>query len=289
MQASTKHLSLSWLCLPVLLVGLAMPATRVQEAQPLRILVTNDDGIDSPGLTTLVRELAGLGEVVVCAPDSNRSGSSHSTTFLSEPQTVTRVTVEGASQAFAISGTPSDAVTYAVFALAGERGFDFVVAGINRGANVGDVAHYSGTVGAAMEGAYHGIPSLAVSQNHRAPSYELAARFTTRFVRAWSERQPASDVVWSINVPADAAEKISGVAPAHMDGAYLHPSGIRRVSGDDDSRVVQATTGRGRAGDAGSDTAAYLAGEITLTPLRFDWTDSQALQAVAGWGLTVGD
>jgi len=279
------------ICLPVVCLLLGSAAMRAQEApeeRPLRILVTNDDGIDSPAIAALARELSALGEVVVCAPEGNRSGSSQSITLLGEPLTVTRVEVEGAAQAFAVSGSPADATAYAILALGGEQGFDFVVSGINRGANVGDVAHYSGTVGAAMEGAYRGIPSIAVSQASRSRSFDLAARFTARFVRAWSDREPDSAVVWSINVPADTVEAIAGVVPAPMGGSYVQAGTVRRVSGDDDSQVVRAEYGFVRSAEEGSDTHAYLSGSISVTPLRFDWTDHESLADVATWGLTVG-
>ncbi len=132
-----------------------------------RILVTNDDGIGSPGLRQLVLALSKDADVVICAPDSNRSGSSQAVPSLARPMTVKEMDVPGAKQAFAVSGRPADSVCYAVVALSKDKPFDLVVSGINSSANVGDLSHSSGTVGAAMEGVYRGIPSIAVSQGGR--------------------------------------------------------------------------------------------------------------------------
>ena len=146
-----------------------------------RILVTNDDGIKSPGLMELVKALSENHDVVVCAPDANRSGASQSVPHLNKPMTVKEVKVVGASQAVAVSGSPADAVCYAVVVLGKDRPFDLVVSGINSSANVGDQSHSSGTVGAAMEGVYRGIPSIAVSQGGRSRDYSFSTGFAARF------------------------------------------------------------------------------------------------------------
>ena len=133
-------------------------------SQDYRILVTNDDGIESPLLHNLVANLASLSrvEIVVAAPDQNQSGSSQSS--VGGPLIVEKVSIEGATEAYSISGRPADAVRFAVVQLQTPNKFDLVISGVNRGANVGNVSHLSGTVGAAMEGVYHGLPAIAVSQ-----------------------------------------------------------------------------------------------------------------------------
>lgn len=273
---ATRHFALPTLEAP--------PAS--QDPAGLRILVTNDDGIDARGLATLVRELARHAEVVVCAPDRDRSGSSHSMTPLGDEMNVRNADVAGAARAVAISGTPADAAAYGILALGGERGFDFVVSGINRGPNVGELAHRSGTVGAAMEGALRGIPSVAVSQDLLSLEYEDAARFAARFVLAWRERGPTTDVVWSINVPRGAPDEALATS---MGGAFVRAGGVELVSEDGGQRRVRTTREFERAAPAGSDTAAFLAGSITLTPLCVDRTDHAALADVGSWGLALGE
>ena len=274
-----KSISRLWLVLLVL--GFLALGSLAQTK--MRILVVNDDGIQSPGLTALVVELAKLGEVVVCAPDGNRSGSSHASESLRKSISVERRELAGAVEAYAISGMPADAARFAIIRLGRERPFDVLVSGINRGSNVGKVAHLSGTVGAAMEGLYHGLPSLAVSQDARSTNYELAARFTAAFLMKLKEQGFRKDLLYSINVPADRADRIKGVKATPMGGAYFRVGDFQ----PDGSGGFRARMGINSQVPVGSDTEAYLQGFITITPLRFDWTDPKAVQEVSGWALQV--
>lgn len=154
----------------------------VAQAQSYRILLTNDDGYGTPELERLKEALERLPdtEVVVSAPSGNRSGASHSVS--GEEMTVETVRRDGDVYAYSVSGTPADAVRYAVLTMGRDAPFDLVVSGINQGANVGDVAHLSGTVGAAMEGQYQGLPSIAVSQAPDGVDTARSAAFAARFV-----------------------------------------------------------------------------------------------------------
>ncbi len=127
----------------------------------MRILLTNDDGIFSPGLAAIHRLLAGIGRVTVVAPDTSRSGSSHSITF-NRPVTCDTVNVDGRFKGFSVQGSPADCVKLACLQLHPEP-IDLMVAGINNGANAGINIHYSGTVAAAMEASIFGIPAVAMS------------------------------------------------------------------------------------------------------------------------------
>jgi len=282
--------------LPVLLACLAVPAlaaltAQAQEdddqAQPRpRILVTNDDGWDAPGLKAVVAALAEVGEVVVCAPSDNRSGASHSTEVLGGEHEARPTQVEGAAQAWAVEGTPSDSVSFGVLGLGAERGFDLVVSGINSGPNVGEVAHYSGTVGAGMEAVGLGVAAIAVSQSDRR-DYEPAARFTARLARKLLSEGAAPGVLLSVNVPSfeGDGDETQPVVVAPMGGRFLKLRGFSNKEQDDGSLRFRARLGFNRDAPEGSDTAAFLSGAITVTPLRFDWTDSAELERVAGWGL----
>ncbi len=250
---------------------------------PYRILVTNDDGLDSPALAALVVELSRLGEVTVCAPDGNRSGSSHSVSSLKGPLLAEPRQIDGATAAYAVSGTPADAVHLAVVAIE-SRPFDLVISGINRGANVGNIAHYSGTVGAAMEGALFGIPSIAISQEKGADS-ALSARFAATFVQQLRQHGARPGVVYSINVPAQASERRHAAA-GRMDGAFFEVTSYQE-SERGSARAFEAVTKSNNTAPAGSDTALYLAGNISVTPLRIDWTHEAALRDLASWNLPV--
>lgn len=262
---------------------LTAPAPFDREPPQLRILVTNDDGINAPALHALCRELATIAEVTVCAPDSNRSGVSHSVT-MGQTMQVSEREIDGATRAVAVSGTPADAVAFGVLTLAGEHAFDLVVSGINNGANVGDVSHYSGTVGAAMEAVYRGVPAIAVSQAPGAGTAATAA-FTRRFAEEMFEHPAIPGVVWSINAP----RRVQGppvVAP--MGGSYLQVTSYRKLSEEGEVEVWRSMVGSGPKGPDGCDTAEHLAGRMTVTPLRFDWTDQRAREAAAGWDLGGG-
>ncbi|MDF1800824.1 MAG: 5'/3'-nucleotidase SurE [Planctomycetota bacterium] len=250
-----------------------------------RVLVTNDDGIDSPALAQLVAALAARGhEVVVCAPNGDRSGSSQSVASWREGMTVREASVEGARLAFAVGGSPADAVCYGVLHLGTERPFDLVVSGINDGANVGELSHYSGTVGAAMEAAYRGLPAIAVSQGSRSRDFGFTADFTARFADELLRRGSRPGLVHSINVPGPKA-KDADVVPRAMGGSYLVVTGWSEAEASDEEGRARPKLGYRAAAPEGSDTAAFLGGKVTITPLQFDWTDRAALADLATWDL----
>lgn len=292
-----SHRTLRPLVLPLalcaLLCALGLAAARGQDEEPrgLRILVTNDDGIASPGLAALVAELASLGEVYVSAPAENCSGSSASSDGFGRPLTLAEHELEGAVRACAIGGKPVDACQFGILALGrheeGRAAFDLVVSGINRGANVGELAHYSGTVGAAVAAAHAGLPAIAVSQNHTIQDHAFAARFTTRFARELLERGGHAGTIYSINVPDGDPADVAGVVPAPMGGAEFFVDAYAEATDAEGRSVCRARIQRNARAPEGSDTAYYVARNVTITPLRFDWTDREALADLAGWELQV--
>jgi len=160
--------------------------------QRFRILVTNDDGIETAGIQTLAESLRSVADEVVVAPDGNRSGTSHATS--GAPLVVREFRDGSRSLGYGVSGFPADAVRFGLIELGGDHGFDLVVSGINVGANVGNVSHLSGTVGAAMEAIYQGVPAIAVSQEAADTDYALAAAFVTRLVEQLERRNMMSQV-----------------------------------------------------------------------------------------------
>ncbi len=251
-------------------------------ARAPRILVTNDDGIDSPGLHALVSELAKVGEVVVVAPRSNCSGSSHSVRILG-PVRVVAHEVPAAKEAWAVGGTPADAVRFGIVGVGKRKRFDLVVSGINRGANVGLVAHYSGTVGAAMEGVYQGVPGIAVSEAGSQRDHGIAARFAALFVRKLWARGAPKGIGYNINVPAGLPGDLRGVAVARMGGSHI----LVREYEQKGEGVFEARVEDVQDGPQGSDSRAFHEGMITVVPIRLDWTDEGSLAALREWKLTV--
>jgi 5'-nucleotidase len=257
-----------------------------QEPRTYRILIANDDGIEHQGILELVKAMSKVGEVVVAAPPANRSGASHSSTMLSAPMKIEQRKVEGAVQAWAVDGTPSDCVAFGVRHLGVEQPFDLVVSGINGGSNVGLVAHYSGTVGAAMEGAMNGIPSFAISMERGRGSnhFKLAAAFAADFARKMLAEGADASVIYNINVPSPDPAEITGVAIAAMGGLYLESPGFH-IFEDGAATFARATLQRGTDFPADSDTSAYYQGKITVAPLRVNLTDTAKLAELTGWQL----
>lgn len=258
-------------------------AADAHDARPYHILVTNDDGIESPGIRELAHALRDVGEVTVVAPCGQMSGSSMSVQ-LGREKRLTPVSDENGTWGHCVDATPADAAMLALEALAPAGGFDLVVSGINAGANTGDFGHMSGTVGAAMMGAYYGVPAVASSLGGEEMDFAYPAAFTVRFVEELRRRPPMPGLVLSVNFPAAREDVITGVAVARMGGSYIR-FGYEEVEPDGAVRVFRPTFAPPEGHPTGSDTEAFMAGMITIAPLRFDWTDEEALRELAAWEL----
>ncbi len=245
---------------------------------PLKILLTNDDGIFSRGLHALYHALKVLGEVVVVAPDRERSTISHAIT-LDRPL---RVKVEGEGM-YAVDGTPADCVNLAVNGLLEDKP-DFIVSGINLGENLGCDILYSGTVSAAFEGTRMGIPSLAVSIVARENfNFEAACEYTVRILRAVKKYGLPEDTLLNINVPNLPVKDIKGVKVTRQG---------KRIYSD---AVVEKVDPRGRkyywiGGDVlgyleeeGTDFEAVNRGYVSITPLHLDLTNYKAMDVIKNW------
>lgn len=249
---------------------------------PYHILVTNDDGIASPGIQELADALRDVGEVTLVAPCGQRSGSSMSVT-LGQPKRLRHIRDENRDWGHCVDGTPADAAMIALEGLAPAGGFDLVVSGINAGANVGDLGRMSGTVGAANMGAYYGVPSVAASLGGEEMDFAYAAAFMARFVEEL-RRRPAPGVVLSVNFPAATEDAITGVAIGRMGGSYIH-FGYEEIEPEEGVRVFRPRFTPAEAHPPGSDTEAFMQGMITIAPLRFDWTDEEMLKELGTWKL----
>ncbi|MBQ1318085.1 MAG: 5'/3'-nucleotidase SurE [Solobacterium sp.] len=253
----------------------------------MRILVSNDDGIDAVGLQTLVRVLGREHEVYVSAPDRQRSAASHSATFFLQDLYAEPRRLEGAVQAYAVSGTPADCVYAGLYALA-DGPVDLVVSGINRGWNVSTDCHYSGTVAAAFEGLINGVPAMAVSlASFESDDYEAAAEVTALLVST-AVRHPASrDHIWNVNVPSLPMEQLKGFRETRFDvrGMYDHITSVKRL---EDGRLMLHFDSSSRPGaatdDLSGDITAVENGYVSVTLLKRDWTGYE-LMAEAGEAL----
>jgi 5'-nucleotidase len=248
------------------------------------LLLTNDDGIDAPGLAALRRGLDGLGAVLTLAPDGNRSAIARSIT-IDRPLRARQTRFGDGFSGYALDGTPADCVRAAALGFFGERP-QIVVAGANMGANLGDDVAYSGTVAAALEGALLGLPALAISVQGRSPRhFDDAARLVAPIVaRVLADGLPHG-LVLNVNVPDLPLGQVRGVQVTKLGCASVHER-IEIESGDGAvKRYTLHSEARDCANEAGTDFAALAAGYLSITPLHFDLVDLRAFELLEGWKL----
>lgn len=253
------------------------------------ILITNDDGVNAPGLTALKQELDRVARVEVYAPDRNWSAASRTMTF-HKPLRVDRVQLLDGTIGHVTSGTPSDCVSLALLGLLDTRP-DLVVSGINAGLNIGQDITYSGTVAAAMEGVRAGIPSVAMSFDvgidpRTNADYGLAARFAARLAEFLLEERPLpSGILLNVNVPAVPKGRNAEVKITRLGGqAYKN----YLVTGKDPrGRSYYWITGDPLTDvppeEEGTDIWAIANGFISITPIHLDMTEYSLLKKLEAW------
>jgi 5'-nucleotidase len=248
----------------------------------MNILVTNDDGIQAPGIKCLAEALGEIGNVFVVAPDRERSAVGHALT-LHHPLRATKVD----ENIFAVDGTPTDCVNLGIHSLLSCKP-DIVISGINRGGNLGDDVTYSGTVSAAMEATLMGIPSFAVSlvTDGEGTNYPAAAQFAVKLANTIRREGLPGDTLLNVNVPDLPADSL--LPP------LITSQGKRRYEG----MIISKVDPRGRdyywigtvdlnfLDIAGSDYAAVSQGHISVTPLHLDLTNYDSFAQLKGWNLT---
>ncbi|HEX6291806.1 MAG TPA: 5'/3'-nucleotidase SurE [Herpetosiphonaceae bacterium] len=247
------------------------------------ILVTNDDGIQSPGLLALRQALDTIGETVVVAPERNWSAASAARTLF-DPLRVDPVSLADGREGFVCTGTPGDCVALSLLGILKRRP-DLVVSGINIGPNLGNDVSYSGTVAAAREGTIMGIPSIAVSlDGHRDADFRPAAAFAARLARLAVEHDLSPEVVLNVNVPHS---PIRGVAITRLGRRVYRDELV--VRHDPRGRPYYWLGGGEPEGDLteGTDTAAVANGYISVTPVHFDLTNQRWLDTLRRWPLDV--
>jgi 5'-nucleotidase len=242
----------------------------------MRILLSNDDGIHSPGLAALFHAVKDLGEVIVAAPDSQMSAVGHAIT-ISDPIKVVEINPVEGFRGFAIGGTPADCVKLAVEALL-DAPPDLVISGINLGPNAGISVIYSGTVSAATEGTILGIPSMAVSINtFKDPIWDTPARVARRLAEKILTEGLPHDTLLNVNVPNVPFDQLLGYDVTTMARSQFKEVFHRRT--DPRGNVYYWMDGEMELapGQAGTDVQALNAGMVSLTPLCFDLTHRGAL------------
>ncbi len=245
----------------------------------LRILLTNDDGIHAPGLRALSQALKPEHEVQVVAPEVEVSAVGHAIT-LATPLRVRMVHRDGDFFGYAVNGTPADCVKIALQEILPQPP-DAILSGINLGANVGVNVLYSGTVSAATEGAFLGIPSAAVSlDTRREADFEHAARFARALVPFLTARSVGPGVALNVNVPALPPERIRGVRITRQGTARFEERYERRT--DPRGNVYYWLAGEKFVANGQPDTDAEALGShyISITPIHFDLTCEAALEGL---------
>jgi 5'-nucleotidase len=265
----------------------------------MRVLLTNDDGIQATGLNELRRALLKVPgiDLAVIAPDSNRSASARSITTR-QPLWAEEIEFGDGTQGYATDGTPVDCVRFASLGLIGEPP-ELIVSGINHGANLGDDITYSGTVAAALEGVVLGVPAIAVSQQSqkremdfrlgREFDFSVAATFTARLVERLPDRPLADGTLLNVNCPAVPLDDLAGARVTRL-GKRIYRDRLE-LTGED--------SGGGRRrryriygmepsyrSEDGTDFAAIDGDTISVTPLHFDLTDLGSMEQLEGWDLS---
>lgn len=244
----------------------------------MKILISNDDGYFAPGIETLAKKLAKIAEVVIVAPEADRSGASNSLT-LDRPLMV-RKSWNGFLY---VNGTPTDCVHLAVTGLLDTLP-DIVISGINNGANMGDDTIYSGTVAAATEGYLLGLPSIAISlASFEQKHYDTAAEVALKMVLRLSQRPLNEPVLLNINVPDVPYEALRGYQVTRLGKRHKAqpPVIVNNLKGETMYWIGPA----GDAADAGSGTDFYTVanGYVSVTPLRVDLTSKDQLSSLSDW------
>jgi 5'-nucleotidase len=244
----------------------------------MHILISNDDGVNAPGIQQLAAALAQFAQITVVAPDSNRSGVSNALT-LDRPLSVTK-TPQGY---YAINGTPSDCVHIALTALM-PRKPDLVVSGINNGQNMGEDTLYSGTVAAAMEGYLFGLPAIAFSLAEKGWAHlDEAVQIAAAFTRQWWDASPRAVQLLSVNIPNLPASDHRGLVATRLGRRHASEPVVPMQSPMGTTVYWIGPIGAVKDAGEGTDFAAVAQGFTAVTPLRVDLTDAAAVSGVAQW------
>ena len=244
----------------------------------MNILVSNDDGYLAECIKVLADALAKVANVVVVAPDRNHSGASNSLT-LHSPLRIHQVEEDR----YFVNGTPTDCVHLALSGLFDEDP-DIVVAGVNHGANLGDDVIYSGTVAAAMEGRFLGLPAIAVSLvGHRATHFETAAQCAVELGQRLEANTLPADVILNVNVPDRPYEQLTGIRSTRLGFRHRSEPLVKTKDPQGKSIYWIGPAGPGQDAGPGTDFDAVEHGAVAVSPLKVDLTRHEAVPRLAQW------
>lgn len=244
----------------------------------MRILLSNDDGYFAPGLAALADALAGLAEIVVVAPEQNRSGASNSLT-LDRPLLLKKA----ASGFYFVNGTPTDCVHLAVTGMLDQLP-DIIVSGINAGANMGDDTIYSGTVAAATEGFLLGIPSIAISlTSFEGKNFASAGRVARELVERFIRNPVKEPVLLNVNVPDIPYAELKGMEVTRLGRRHKAEPVVKMLSPRNETVYWVGAAGAAADAGPGTDFAAVDRGAVSITPLQIDLTNTAQLPAIRHW------
>ncbi|WP_153555542.1 5'/3'-nucleotidase SurE [Roseimaritima sediminicola] len=250
----------------------------------MKILLTNDDGVYAPGLAAMEAQLRHLGEVFVAAPATEQSGVGHSITFLT-PLVCKRVMRQDRSAAWAVEGSPADSVKLAIAELCPWRP-DLVVSGINNGLNAGINVLYSGTVAAAIEGAFFGVTSCAVSLEYDPDAdFQAAAVVARNVIGGIVDRPAASGGLFNINIPTAATLRSAEVRVVPMGLAHYGDRYEKRQDPGGRDYYWAVWNAPEKPPQDGTDVTELREGRVTVTPLQFDLTRRQLAADMQDWNL----
>jgi len=244
----------------------------------MRILLSNDDGYFSPGLACLAEALADIAEIIVVAPERDRSGSSNSLT-LDRPLSLHR----SPNGFYYVNGTPTDCVHLAVTGMLDVLP-DMVISGINNGANMGDDTIYSGTVAAATEGFLLGVPSLAVSlANISEGHYATAANVIVALVKRFMQYELETPILLNINVPDVDYAKLEGMKVTRLGRRHKAEPVIKSLTPRGDTVYWVGAAGAAQDAGEGTDFHAVQYNHVSITPLQIDLTRFDQMGFVSEW------
>ncbi|MBS1272616.1 MAG: 5'-nucleotidase SurE [Candidatus Marinimicrobia bacterium] len=252
------------------------------------ILVTNDDGINAPGIAALYKALSQIADIAIVAPDREMSAAGHAIT-LSDPLRVTEVELEDGITGCAVNGTPADCVKIAARAVL-KRPPDLVASGINLGSNTGINVIYSGTVSAATEGIILGIPSVAFSlATYHDPDFGPAAEVAKKVVTKVLENGLPENTLLNVNVPPIQSDEIKGIVVTKQGKAFYDEKFDKRV--DPRNRTYYWMSGERKSmkEDEDSDERMVQEGYVSVTPVYYDLTHYEFLNNLRKWPLFNGE
>jgi 5'-nucleotidase len=245
----------------------------------MHFLLSNDDGITARGINILSERMKQMGDVTIVAPDQDRSGASNSLT-LTSPVRIREI----AERIYRVNGTPTDCVHIALTGLL-ESDPDMVISGINAGANLGDDVIYSGTVAAAMEGRFLGLPAIAVSLTYdeKPIHYETAAQAVAFIVERLCHDPLPADTILNINVPDRPWQDIRGFEVTRLGHRHRAEPMVRMLDPRGEPMYWIGPAGAEQDAGPGTDFDAVRRGYVSITPIHVDLTRYKALEQVSRW------